>query len=645
MSISRAAFVEHVIAGEYHQVLAAYQSEANLSPEDHRWLGWCQLLQNQPLEAAESLMRARARGCAAASIELASLHRHLGQYDLARQAIEDFDTSAADHFDRALAERERGALEYTLGHLDAAIKAFETALQHAARDELAARFEPAIHFVLAIALADKGQSERALKHLDNAMASSHGDKHLRQLAARAECLIALGRLSDAQRDIQEAEALAKTQPLSVPVLHYVRGVLERAAGRADEAAAHLQESARQAQAASALETELYARAELGAVHTQQKQFTEARAQLARARSISNCDKTDAIVAWRTGSLKAQKREADAIGTLERALAQFERLRLERESGWVRLHLAEAHALAGNTQDAEVYLNAATDSRHALGAGSGLFIELRSLPKVLEMLHGLPATAYAHILLHDLQHARGNVPVTVELDCMGGAKLLADRKKIKLNAGLPVTVELLAFLLLHPGSTLERILGEVAFPDAAPERAKSYFHLVRNEIKNALPGCSIPYDNDNRTYTVDFGGVNATVDFLEIKKALATPSETGLLRALTLYKGAFLPYSESDWVQQEREQIEWALVNTALRVLETLYAAGSFERCVGLAERVLELTPTDIAMGICLVRAVRAAHGVLAGREAFERMQQRFIGELGEVPPAFLESIEVAAILT
>jgi two-component SAPR family response regulator len=190
------------------------------------------------------------------------------------------------------------------------------------------------------------------------------------------------------------------------------------------------------------------------------------------------------------------------------------------------------------------------------------------------------------------------------------------------------------LMLHPNRTLEQVLGNVAFPDSSPERSKSYFHLVRNEIKGALPGVSIPYNNASRTYSVEFGGMTTNVDFLELERAVKSGDEAGLLRALELYAGPFLPYSDSDWVQVERERLEWLIINTALRVLETHTAAGNFERCAKLAERVLEIAPTDIAISLCLLRATQAAQGDLAGRQMLERIQHRFIAELGEVPAAF-----------
>jgi two-component SAPR family response regulator len=194
------------------------------------------------------------------------------------------------------------------------------------------------------------------------------------------------------------------------------------------------------------------------------------------------------------------------------------------------------------------------------------------------------------------------------------------------------------LMLHPDRTLEQVLGNVAFPDGSPERSKSYFHLVRNEIKGALPGVSVPYNNASRTYSVEFGGMTVLADFWELERVLRSGDEAGLLRAVSLYAGPFLPYSDSDWVLVERERLEWGIVNTALRVLESLSAAGQFERCATLAERVLEIIPTDIAISLCLLRATRAAHGILAGRSMLERVQNRFLAELGEVPSAFVEGL-------
>jgi DNA-binding SARP family transcriptional activator len=115
-------------------------------------------------------------------------------------------------------------------------------------------------------------------------------------------------------------------------------------------------------------------------------------------------------------------------------------------------------------------------------------------------------------------------------------------------------------------------------------------------------------------------------------------ETGLLRALEIYNGPFLPYSDSEWVLVQRERLEWSIINTALRVLETHTTAGNFARCAQIAERVLEIAPTDIAISLCLLRATQSAHGDLAGRQMLERIQHRFMAELGEIPPALEQEI-------
>jgi tetratricopeptide (TPR) repeat protein len=627
---------DQVLQGEYVTGLALYQSIANPTPEDQRWAGFCLLMQQDPFAAQDLLLAARGNGCEAAVIELAMLHRILGELDAAHTMLLEFNLERADVFDQTLAAQELGAIYYGKGELGAASEAFEHACHLAARMPINYLRVSELHFYLGRALADQGHSKRALEAFNAALMETSSSKRIFKLGARAECLIHLGRLPEADRDLSDAETLLHLLPMARPVMRYVRGLYERARGDHELALEVFTDSIALAREVDEIETELYAHMEATAILTHLGQYNEARTHLARSRAIATFDKTEALVNWRAGTLLARQEKPNAIAMLEQALQTFERLKLERECGWVRLHLAEAHARVGQVYEIEHWLNAATDSRYALGDASGLYIELRSLPKVLEVLHAQPANAYAHVLLEDLRKARGSVPVSLEMRTLGGAGLMADREKVRLNAGMQVTVEILAYLLLHPDRTLEQVLGNVAFPDASPERSKSYFHLVRNEIKSALPGVSIPYNNASRTYSVEFGGMTTKIDFLELECATKSADETSLLRALEMYTGPFLPYSDSEWVQVERERLEWAIINTALRVLETHTAAARFERCVQIAERVLEIAPTDIAISLCLLRATLAAHGDLAARQLLDRLQHRFMAELGEVPPAFGE---------
>jgi tetratricopeptide (TPR) repeat protein len=634
MTESSLLLCQQALSGEYATGLKTYESITDPAPENDRVAGWCLLMLQRFSEAHELLLRSRGRGCHQAVIELATYHRMLGEIDAAQSILREFNPDDADAFDQALAARELGTILYTQGELNQSVQAYEKACRLAASTPFGLLIASGIHFNLGRVLADQGHSKRALEAFGTSLADTSDAKRVLKLGARAECLIQLGRLFEADRDLSDAEALLHLLPMAKPVMRYMRGLHARASGNHEFALEVFLEAIALACEVDEVETELYAHTEAAAIWTHLEKFNEARTHVARARAIATISKTEALVNWRAGSLLARQDKPGGIALLEQALATFERLKLERESGWLRLHLAEAHARMGRVSEIETYLNAATDTRHALGEGSGLFIELRSLPKLLEVLRSSAPNTYSHVLLEDLRNARGSVAIHLEMRTFGGAGLQADREKVRINAGMQVTVEILAYLILHPNCSLEQVLGNVAFPDASSERSKSYFHLVRNEIKSALVGVSIPYNNASRTYSVAFGGMTVTVDFLELERAVKPGDEPGLLRALEIYAGPFLPFSDSDWVQVERERLEWSIINTALGVLETHTAARNFARCAEIAERVLEIAPTDIAISLCLLRATQSAQGDLAGRQVLERIQHRFMAELGEVPPVF-----------
>ncbi len=626
------SILESVIAACYDDGWRLFQSLPIPTPLDERWAGFCLFNLQRPLEARELLLRARGRGCEAAVIELATVHRHLGENETARAVLSSFDAARATAFDQALAAREQGVIEYTAGDLLKASESFEIAWAAALRSPEGSVLVSSIAFMLGRTLADQGHAQRALYHLDTALASANLGQRISILAVRTECLIYLGRFNAANDDLENALSAVHHSPAARPVLHYFRALLSRARGQYRDAEDVLRVATQSARDANEPETELYAELEACAVAACLDQPARARAHLSRARLLAPNVKARALVDWREGMILAFACDPRAIPVLERSLRAFEGLVLERECGWVRLTLGEACLRLGREAQAEEWLNAATDTRYGLGESAALWLELRSLRSVLEYLERLPPEAYPRVLYDDLCALAGGAPLQLGLRTLGQVGLLAGRDKLRLNAGMAVSAEILSYLLTHPGRSLERILADV-FPDVLPDKAKNYFHLVRNEFKRAVRGASIPFDETTRTYAVDLGGLHLDWDRAELLRSLSLGGIEGLRRALKVYKGAFLPHSENEWAVAERTNLEWGVVKLGIEVIDQRFKDGEFSACLELTERLLEIEPLNEAVSSYMVRATKALKGVMAAQCELERLEDRFISEVGETPPS------------
>lgn len=111
-----------------------------------------------------------------------------------------------------------------------------------------------------------------------------------------------------------------------------------------------------------------------------------------------------------------------------------------------------------------------------------------------------------------------------------------------------TVELLAFLLRHGDASLTKLQRKL-FPDVPAGRAKTYFHQVRVDVASRVPGLDIDYDEKRKLYRVR-GDTPLHWDVHELEGAVRAAD--GLLPDLVSIE--FLPTAESDWAQEEREQL-------------------------------------------------------------------------------------------
>ena len=619
--------LEVILRGAYAEGLTLYLRLEEASADDERWAGLCLLNVGRPLEARAMLLRSVGHGCAPAAIELATVYRQLGEPELGRQTLQTLNLSGLSAFDRSLAERETGVSLFAFGDLRGAYEALERAWNLATQSGAEASLLPGIGLTLGYVCMAQGANQRALHFVTQAMEHADGLRLLQLQTVAGACSTYAGRFDEAEATFAAAGSVSGP---GAPTLLYHRAVLARYRGHTWDALALFQHSVQQAQRLEEADTECYAALGMCAVYCELGEVRQAARALASASAIHVPARIGALMDLRRGQLLVRRGDRAAAELLASTVKRFGDLQLQRERGWAALHLAEAHLTFLQAREAAEALEDAHLARAALRGSPVIALELRAVPRVLTFMQ---EESHPQELLLDWQAFQEHRPLVLRIQTFGSVRLTVDGQPVRPNASLDKCTELLVYLLLHPNRSLEQILAAI-FPEKYAVNARIYFHLMRSELARIVDGLTLPYDRETRTYRVEAGGMTVRLDLQELKHSLYGARLEELRAALEQYTGAFLPESDTDWVVEERTNVEWLIVRTGLEILEEYYRQGDDALCMDLAERLLQVEPLNEGINTLLIRATERLKGAVTARHTLERVRKRFRDDVGELPAAF-----------
>ncbi|GAA0501170.1 BTAD domain-containing putative transcriptional regulator [Deinococcus depolymerans] len=617
-----------ILEGKYLQALEHVQGLSSPTPRDERWAGVCLLNLGRPLEARAVLMRAKGRGCAPAAIELTTTARLMGDLVRAQGHLARLDLAALGAFDRALAERERGVLRFAQGDLPGARDALEQAWEAAAASPHEQALLPGICQTIAYVCLDQGASSTALHYIGHALPYAHPAKRVALLTLQGACHLFEGDFELAGTCLAEAEAAVTLAPQQRPTLLYYQGMLYRYVGQPAKASALFHACTAASREVQALSTECYAELGACALCAECGDFAQAHLHLARAQAITGSSRLQTVIDLRASQVLIQDAPERAQTLLREVYAQLQALGLHREAGWASLQLARAAQVLGDETGLRGALRLAAQCRAATGDSRAVALELRATPELVPALEA--AGPAGQLFLSDWQAMTGATPLHLNITALGAPSLVLDRVTVRPNASLARSVELLVYLTLKGGASLERVLTDV-FPDRDPQSARVYFHLIRAELARIAPGLKIVFQRESRQYELETCGVRVTVDHLEVRRELTAGGIDGVTRALALYRGPLLPDSDSEWVREERDDLEWSMVRVGLELVEEYFERGEDQLCLDLAGRLLDIEPFNEAIHTFLIRATERLSGTIAARQAMARSQAQFRDHVGEVP--------------
>ncbi len=230
--------------------------------------------------------------------------------------------------------------------------------------------------------------------------------------------------------------------------------------------------------------------------------------------------------------------------------------------------------------------------------------------------------------------------TIQVDLLGGVAVCgADPAQVR---GSSRALSLLAYLAAHPETAQPRAhLAGLLWPDSSQSQARTNLRRELHHLRTLL--------RDSPCLRIDDGwlswhrGADVAVDvpdFLaacqDAGAALAADQPTAVTehggRALTLFRGPFLPGFDDDWVLRVREELRRSCVDLCDRITAFWLDHDDAATAVGFARRRVLLDPLEEPGYRLLMRAQLGAGDRAGAMRTYHHCASLLERELG-VPPS------------
>jgi len=302
--------------------------------------------------------------------------------------------------------------------------------------------------------------------------------------------------------------------------------------------------------------------------------------------------------------------ASARQYLHQAYEHLQQCGMARDLARVHFHLAHLAFLEEDGEEMRAHLDSALALAEQLGYNQFLVADGRqALPMLETAARGQPPDPRAQQLLDKVRRlVRLKVrpqarPVaetaptllpSLRVYALGQQQVLVNSQPVSRWLGAQ-TQEFFYYFLSHPEGVLKEQIGEVFWPDRSPAKMHSAFHATLFRLRRALfPDCVILESEHYRLNPeiecwYDVEEFKHLLDEAERARADSTKVQF-YQRAITLYKGNYLPQIYSDWCVPERERLR----ERYLRAVDSLAAIyirqGKYDQAIVLCQRALIADP-------------------------------------------------------
>jgi DNA-binding SARP family transcriptional activator len=209
---------------------------------------------------------------------------------------------------------------------------------------------------------------------------------------------------------------------------------------------------------------------------------------------------------------------------------------------------------------------------------------------------------------------GGEPARLEVRLLGAVDVVLDGRRLGAFNSLRLQ-RFLALIALRPDLQHRARLAFELWPDSLERQARTNLRKLLHDFRHSLPDVGEFVEIDNEIVRWIPAGPSE-VDVLRFRDAMAAGD---LERAARLYSGDLLPACYDDWVLDERAKLRAEAYGVLLRLTEQAAGREDHEATIRLAQRIIDLEPTDEAA----VRIQMEAHLALRDRAAALRSYHRY----------------------
>ena len=371
----------------------------------------------------------------------------------------------------------------------------------------------------------------------------------------------------------------------------------------------------------------------------QRRYEAAARALERLPEPTTARQPAAVALLRSSIACGQGNYGQAMCDVQQAIALLERNNAQMDLA--RAFLLQAQIAAGAAPADRVALVAAID--HAaqiadqLGHDAFLVAETLHLPGLLRRAQsaGWERAADWAQRHHDLLLAAQSLrqddqrPI-LTVRTLGTDQILLDGQPVEI--GWLKAREVFYYLLTHPDGTTPEALREAIWPDLPPERSRGALKTAIYQLRSALPRELIELHN-RQFYRINRQVARIDYDverFLEILETGATDQE-GLFEAIDLYRGPYLPSTDSLWSHSLRTLLEQRYIHVLRSAAGQCERHGAYQDALTLYTRILAEDPLDESAHAGVMRCQIALGNRAAAIGQYHALRRILDEELGLDP--------------
>jgi tetratricopeptide (TPR) repeat protein len=612
---------DFVRVGNYQQALTLYStlrhSETIPSPETTHLAGRAAWGLGDAVSARNYLQKAFQGGLNAAGMDLANLYWQAELLPELERLLDDLEPMLTDHLHHAQVKLLRGLCLMAEHQLSRAAKQLQMALIEAQTAQCPESFSQVIRQNLVAVLRGAGQFREALQFLTQPTTGGF-QNDLQILCNRAFLTVMLGQTPDVTFTMQPHHKERLEHPHFLEQVAIIKTLAALNNGQVKTATDLLAEAV-----AIHPEPLLEARCLLMGLLTGQGHLEAAVAQLELLMADNPSKPLIAPhIDHRRGQLLlAQNKAEDALRYLNLALATFASREQPQHHARVLLSIARAYLNLGAPNMAADALDVATDAINTLENNIFLRLELLILGNTNDL--EIAARPYAKQMFQDLKG------LAVKADLLEPRELYfrAFGQPTVLVAGYPVPIklqkglEILAYLLLYPESSIENIIDDLFENARDMDAAKSYFHTARYQLMNPFPDIKTPYNKVNRTYSID--SPRLASDIYGFKTWLTEESIEIFEAGLETYSRPILQGLDGAWLDSLRADHQWKIIMRTLRWVQRLYDRGDVARCEALIKKLLNIDPVSDMLNDVLLEIAHQDGNTVMWDQVMEKIKARY----------------------